>query len=142
MIKKQEWLELAQRCEKATGPDREMDGDIAAALALHPSWLPRFPERPWLWADFIAPDDWETWEAPCLTDTAHLGAIVALIERTLPGWSGCFDFGKPFPDGALEAQLIGPGLGDLIYGKASTPALAICAALLRALASKGDRDAE
>jgi hypothetical protein len=129
-----EWLELATRCEKATGPDRELDGDIAHAAKQFVDYLPRVPERPWLWAEFVEPDDWECWEAP--EYTASLDAITALIERELPDAMGNVQFGKSvFPaSGDYVAQLI---IGEPDYtAEGWTPALALCAAFAKAMAEK------
>lgn len=53
-----EWLELARRCEQATGADRELDREISKAVGDGPSLTPY---------------------------TGSLDCITALIERELPG---------------------------------------------------------
>jgi hypothetical protein len=47
-----ELIALAIRCEQATGPDRELDGEIAMALMPHRDWF-RFED---------------TWGARCISD--------------------------------------------------------------------------
>lgn len=124
-----EWLALAERCETAKGADREIDGDIAHAAKQFVDYLPRVPERPWLWAEFVEPDDWECWEAP--EYTASLDAITALIERELPG--STFKVGRDGA-GANYAQCAGKRITE-----AATPTLALCAAFCRAMAEKGEK---
>jgi hypothetical protein len=132
MTSKAEWIDLAERCEKAKGLDRETDGDIAHAAKQFVDYLPRVPERPWLWAEFVDPDDWECWEAP--EYTASLDAITALIERELPGYSWRLLKGQRYI--TAELWLSGDCDGHLWALDAATPALALCAAFCRAMAEK------
>lgn len=62
--------------------------------------------------------------------TASLDAALALAERVLPGWEGEIDFGRRgfaclYPEQPYPAHLE-------YNAEASTPALALCAAILRA----------
>jgi hypothetical protein len=132
MTSKAEWLALSERCEKAKMADRETDGDIAHAAKQFVDYLPRIPERPWLWAEFVAPDDWECWEAP--EYTASLDDITALIERELPdaGWSAHNEYYD-----VIEGRIMRRGQ-DTIMRYGATPALALCAAFCRAMAEAAE----
>jgi hypothetical protein len=114
-------LELAERCEQATGPDRYLDASIQAlaVLAEHPE-----------------PDD----EALCLqvvrgpfadeipSFTASLDAAMALVPD---GWgSKAQQLGHP-----TFWTLVAPGTGHETIGCGSNFALALCAAALRARAA-------
>lgn len=71
------WLEIADACEKATGPSREIDEAILSSLGFYvhgagsngPHWNKRGTG---IWFDG--------------KPTSSIDAIVALIERELPGW--------------------------------------------------------
>jgi len=82
MTEREQWLELAARCEKAAGPDREISQDLLVLLhperyakaenstiveniagrGLKPVYFPHYPPK----------------------FTASLDAITALIEKELP----------------------------------------------------------
>jgi hypothetical protein len=141
MTSKAEWLALAERCEKATGPDRELAKDFARALGLAPGnvvaqgygwreddsgWWLATGEDARIYPKRIAPP-------PVLSS---LDAITALIARELPEAMGNVQFGKSvFPaSGGYVAQLI---VGEPDYSaEGRTPALALCAAFCRAMAEK------
>ena len=123
MTTKAEWIAIAERCEKATWPDREIDGAIFDALSLDLSisakhlakdkrltleWLPRY--------------------------SASLDVITALIERELPEWGWSIRVGRRF----ITAQLWPNGQcgGHQFAVDAPTPALAMCVAFCRAMAEK------
>jgi hypothetical protein len=123
------WLELAERCEKATDEDRDIDRCIAAYL----------------------PDGFQTY--PISGFTSSLDAITALIDRELPGWacnSGRTpDEFKLVGEPNFTASLIGdirevqfgydepPELDYSNHeGKAATEPLARCAAFCRAMNEK------
>lgn len=75
-------LALAERCEKADGPDRELDGDIAAALGEHPCWAPkRSGRQPELFSDGGPGLRARTWLAPKYTDSYD--AAMSLVPRWL-----------------------------------------------------------
>ena len=139
MTTKAEWTALAERCEKATGPDREIDGDIAHAAKQFVDYLPRVPERPWLWAEFVEPDDWECWEAP--EYTASLYAIVALIGRGELPAAWVWTLGQNIHHrtwGVSINNLDSDGVPySVCWGASShSPALALCAAFCRAMSEK------
>jgi hypothetical protein len=121
MTSKEEWLALAERCEKATGPDREIDGAIIAALGF--SWR--------------GMDYWDNATSTKIlrgrTDyTASLDAITALIEREMTdaGWSAHSEY---YDESVGRITRRGK---DTIVCYAATPALALCAAFCRAMAEK------
>jgi len=111
-------IQLAERCEQATGPDRKLDAEIAAAV--HMKQL--------------------TYQSPeWITDpefTALLDAAVTLVPEKL-SWSVNHTYP---PDGVMPywAQIAGRMFTkDLIAdGVGHTAALALCAAALRARASQ------
>jgi len=142
-------IELALRCEKATGPDRELDALIYAAI--NNASVKPYP----LSSDFGPHDRWQFWSkdgAHFLGSeqrfrmkpvTASLDAIVALIGEKLPGRTigmlDCWQDGKPAGLIGGEGKSLDLLLATIATGNTRT--LALCAAFLRALASKGDRDA-
>jgi hypothetical protein len=94
---------LAERCEQATGPDRKLDREIELAV---------MPER-------VDPEPWETLAAY----TASLDAAMTLVPE------GCIvtiGGGLGIGTSAIEVS------GRIFARKAATPALALCAAALRA----------
>ncbi len=113
-------MELAERCEKAEGPDRELDLDIwrltepSAASVEAEGKVP----LPWLFnvtasldaAMQLIPDEWTAWE---LRSTAKKTQFSADLSRL----TEC-DAGE-----------------DWAHGRGKTPALAMAAASLRARAS-------
>jgi hypothetical protein len=123
MTTKAEWIALAERCEKATGSDREIDAEIYDALC---------PQRLGYKAgkNIVRMFGGAAW-LPCCTNS--LDAITALIERELPEvrW-------------VCRTDTLG-GFGNLYRRRnpdrswpcfAFTPALALCAAFCRAMAEK------
>ena len=133
------WLALAERCEKATGPDPKLDAAMDLLVGNPQNFFgPAFgtdyvdgPERH---------DGAATWAgggrryyAPPYT--ASLDAITALIERELPGWR--WKCGRSMVRG--WATLYGdPTIGVSHSGTslAGNVALALCAAFCRAMAEK------
>jgi hypothetical protein len=118
--------ELAVRCEQATGPDRELDVAIHTTVT---SFEPRRAGVGWPKGALIVPafPGWQVLPAY----TASLGAAMTLVPE---GW-------RPVIDTASEE---GAALVDIWawvtvspkpkrrHAKAATPALALCAAALRA----------
>ena len=110
-------LALAERCEKVEGPDHGLDTDISVCLAGDPD-----------------KHDWRnhTW----LAYSASLDAAMTLIPE---GWR-LANFGETVIEGndpwnarVLEKRF--DGRGGRAEGDAATPALALCAASLRARAA-------
>ena len=147
-------LELAARCEKATGPDRELDAWIwvqsgllavscpettakgpAVAVGYYSGRDPSIPLDELTMAD-VTP------AYGCPEFTASLDAAMTLVpegwvfvrlerERAFPGESRQWDFW------AVMMEPHGPGYSKV---SAETPALALCAAALRARAINGGSD--
>jgi len=117
--------ELIERVEKATGPDRELDFDVAvfagelpAEAAKYGPYLRRITQR------YVEPY------------SSAVDPVLALILRRLPGWEVNFTA----TDGvALDVYLIGPKYRDDRPGEESSPpvggkpvALALLLAFLKA----------
>lgn len=148
--------ELRDRVLAATGPDRELDAEIAFELR----WRPENHPSAESFALHEAKHDYATaWiaHAPWRHDwpipywTASLDAVVALCELKLPGWVWSVNSPAPYM-GQEKAYAIladpedkgGPEPWNEIHamntGSASTPALALLAALLTALAETTDAE--
>lgn len=115
--------DLIRRVEAATGPDRELDFDVCAALGLYeaePTYGPHLRR---------------IWHGPRLT--ASIDAALALVEKVLPGCTDTSD--ASYPEAGIEWTLFPDGGDDWITGTAKTRPLAIIAALLRALKQQEDR---
>jgi hypothetical protein len=137
-----EWLELARRCEQATGADRALEKDIARALGQAPSEI---VTSGYGWRE----DDSGWWlatgeDARVLPKrinpsrvSSSIDAITALIGRELPGAL----YGSDVFDGRAGAVIDGQTRGDMNEhtGSAATEALARCAAFCRAMAERKDR---
>jgi hypothetical protein len=112
-----EWLALAERCEKATGPDDRLSFAIDELL---------FAPRRIRGFKALAPY------------TASLDAITALIERELPGWAHCHIQEKL--RGCIGYIHNNRNFHDTQQRwhecRAATPALALCAAFAKAMAEK------
>lgn len=113
-LKREELLNsLADRCDAATGPDRDLDGEIAKAVG-------EDPETPFLYtassdaADTLLDDEWE------------VGVLWSRDERAVTAVVGPNALAG-FPLGRAEVR----GLDRL-----DTTARALTAAALRALASR------
>lgn len=97
-----ELLKLAERCEAATGPDYEIDAQIA---------------------DAIGKGSWYAVGNPAWKFTASLDAAMTLVPEGCHWW-------MPFPNEARIANdehVLTP-----LPQRCATPALALCAAALRA----------
>ena len=141
---------LIERVEKLTGPDREVDAEIDAALLggrashtftedcggakLRKSYGPG--------TVFLNPDPNDNGGHVLISHhrkaavyTASLDAAIALVERCLPGWSGDVDIGHPIADsGKVGARLFPPEPGWKNYaGESKNSAIALLLALLRAM---------
>jgi hypothetical protein len=106
-------LQLAERCEKAVGADRELDLDITEALGLAGrSALSLVPF------------------------TASLDAAMKLVPE---GWDWGAYFSPEnigiYPRAVGAAKCQGPHDGQFVMAQSATPALALCAAALRARAA-------
>lgn len=142
---------LIERLEQGSGPDRELDAEIAAAVG---------------WDPLGAPDFWVRWEervaigrrvylvhsngergASVLSPklTASIDAVVALADRLFPGinWDVSWTGGEWRPGYIARARVAMPysGRGDkedglpCEKGEAKTTCRAILSALLHAVLS-------
>lgn len=128
MTNQEQLLALATRCEEAVGPDRELDAQIYEALGYEVTRDHRrmgYAQRgfgPLLYADC------ENWS--CLRSfTRSLDAAATLVPKDKIATIGA----------GLSAGMavIADEDGDnCVVGKAATPALALCAAALRARAGE------
>ena len=133
------WPALAERCEKATGPDRIIDGLIYMAMQSNPPayWEASASGLIWAWNSppphpagtggrWACPDEF----------TASLDAITALIEKELPQSEDCWSVGALH---TCQPPWVGGVWGDdekEVWARGRTPALALCAAFCRAMAEK------
>lgn len=118
-----DFMELAERCEKATGPDRELDLAIAK-LPIRPHPV---PAKATLGQGGLA---WSgAYGFKCAEYTASLDAAMTLVPE---GWNWQVGVGNhnwaAVYKGAPPSMRVDP--------IAATPALALCAAALRARASE------
>jgi len=124
-------LALAERCEQAAGPDRELDAEIAVALFggeiiwKTANWtMDSYPARRVQNSDYIGGYQ----NAAIFTYTESLDAAVTLVPE---GWT----WGKFFGGSAECVSISGPSI-LFERGLSDKPALAICAAALRARAAE------
>jgi hypothetical protein len=137
--------ELIERVERAEGPDREIDKQIWFALFCVPNegQINKILGGPfdaaryrYLTKDDFLPSDGTL--SPAYTSS--LDAIVGLIERELPGWLGDVDVCTSWADdGSFGARLFPPKVDTNYASQATTPALAMCGAFLRALSARGGK---
>lgn len=117
--------ELIEKLEKATGPDRELDADIAITLKL-------IAEREWWSVNYLSGDMIPAY-------TASIDAAVQLCERVLPGWVIDFisqDF-MSVPEGYRGIGWTVEIINQVrVQGQSSKPSIALCIAILRALQPK------
>jgi hypothetical protein len=104
-------LALAERCEQAAGPDRELDFAIAAGAG--------WPDSPNL-------------HQHARRYTESLDAAVTLVPD---GWDFCIS--KGWAEEAI-VSLAPAGMATEVVASATTPAPALCAAALRARAAANE----
>jgi hypothetical protein len=131
-------LELAERCEQATRPDRELDGAIALALG----WT--FQKMKGDALQKMKGDAQAYWREPGVTDfymrsklpayTASIDAAMTLVPK---GKYWTCSYGRLSTHEVMgAARIVEPLTIDFIAeSEAATPALALCAASLRARAT-------
>ena len=113
--------DLLERVERSTGPDRELDAHIAIKAA---GMTPTAVYGHELLGNLhTAPSRFPAY-------TSSVDAALALIGRVLPGAEGFVEFGKR-PVAVLFID--GDDGQTSTVGRAPTPALALCAALLAAM---------
>lgn len=118
-------LTLAERCEQAAGPDREFDVAIARALG----WKPLYR------------DDYSKWWPPAAVEDsrARKRSILHHPTQPLPAFTASLD---------AAVTLVPEGCGWMVMKnvakvarwpkRGATPALALCAAALRARAAMAE----
>ena len=145
MTTRDEFLSIADRCEKAEGPSREIDWAIVEVIGKAEFYL-RYAKQPLAYKGLVP------------LYTRSIDAITALIERELPGWAWKMgtcsvsddawivpDFNCPV-HGARLADEIGPydprsiwdhGI-DIDRRPPGNVALALCEAFCRAMAERAE----
>lgn len=120
--------ELAERCEAATGPDRELDALIAVALGAWPNTLEAEPsvtdDGEWSIIE-REPDGRKIDRFSPESVTASLDAATALVPEGA-------DYAIERVANEHWCSVDGPNGKRLPCAGAATPALALCAAALRA----------
>jgi hypothetical protein len=136
---------LLERCKAATGPDRELDADIAVALGHKITWrtsvgtMEPYPDIHWQ-----APHYRAGLREPCPCWSASIDAVVALIEIKLPGWdmelrrSSYGSFCSLMPENVNESDKEEHCYADSNVFMPTLPLAMLCA-LLSALIAKADR---
>lgn len=123
-ITTEELVDLASEAEAGTGPDRELDARIAVAILLSQlvqNWLPRSAD------------------VDVQPVTASVDAAFELLQEALPGWritTGVMDHGFGLTHAAVGESYEAPE--DWSHGRAPTLPRAIVAAVLRAVAARGE----
>lgn len=136
-----DYASLIERLEKADGPDREIDAELAI-VGLIDATDARLPsaERDSHYPQSFVPGQYWTGHAWRVADeyTSSLDAALGLVERKLPGWV-LVTSGKTALLVSPEYQEeIGAAHRALEYAgeEGATLALAVCLALLRALSEQ------
>lgn len=134
MDKKGELLALAERCEKASGPDRELDAAIVAAM--NNAIVKPYPPTD----DFGPKDRWQFWSRdgahflgsegkfPVKPVTASLDAAMTLVPESALAWNCGVSTGG-------NSAWVFDGEDEHNAAAASVP-LALVSAALRAIAAK------
>lgn len=128
----QDLIELAGRCEKATGPDREIANDVLFACGWTSHEFGEGDNRTTIWT---APRGEEFTDGDQPDPTGSIDAAMTLVPEA---HAASVEWSPRFPG---YAWLYPPDNKDDVSfeGNAATPALALCAAALRARASiKGE----
>lgn len=131
-----EWLALAERCEKATGADREIDALIHMAIEKNPppDWIITKDGAVWCWrAKSRHPAGTGNLWAIAKRYTRSMDEITAATKTEFPTayWSS-----EQYAGGTANADLALDNSENLYQGTAVTEALARCAAFCRAMSEK------
>ena len=132
-------MTLIERLEKAGEGSRAIDGALALAFSEAPAWATKHHERqPELWSDGNFGLRAKTWLAPHYSTS--LDAALALAERVLPGWSWMVrHYASGHGGPGWTAYVCQPENDTVNSGPVkSTPALALCLAVLRATQEQPD----
>lgn len=147
---------LIARLEKAEGPDRGIDAEVAEACGIVPEGYERAVVHEKAQTYFWHRENQKApyWSIPV---TSSIDAAVSLAERVLPGWAWkvgtcCVsddawlapDFNSPIHGERLKKELPNVEYGsiwdvgvDIDQRPPGRPAIALCIAILRALDQKG-----
>lgn len=127
--------DLLRRVESATGADALLDRQLAITLGAYTFEKRGRDRRAWF---YPADKEWFYRRDIAPPYTASLDAALALVERVLPGWGFYLRRDK---DGC-GCGLVHPEFPRVTPGhqEAPTPALALLAALLRALDTQSQQD--
>lgn len=144
MTERTRWLDLSERCENATGPDRAIDAEIEAALTgrvTHKDavgWTMKPQDDEWKLRQIANSPYISSFKRPAPGYTASLDAITALTKQELPATRVHLSFG----DG-LSSAAISRGYGarrtwpcGCVERADYEIALALCAAFCCAMAEK------
>lgn len=128
---------LIARLEAAEVGSRELGHDVLMALGWHREQIGNFygPLYQWSSPDFsphLISGDEDKLPNPVLS----LDAALALAERVLEGWP-CWGVATDIP-GRIGAVLAKSNRDEGVTGYASTPALALVIAILRAKQGEGE----
>lgn len=112
---------LAERCEKATGPDRELDAAIASTFS-----------------NSVESDDGDFWWGPYNEPPVRVpdftGSLDAAMSLVPDGW----DFSLHANDGEQSRARVYSSRADSRWSYANKHSLALCAAALRVRATQGE----
>jgi hypothetical protein len=136
---KDQWLALAERCEKAKNGDWKLDGDILTLAGGVIRKITRLGLRGRTAGSerYFPPGSISVNGYPIPDITASLDVITALIEREFPGIPGDVGIGALAHGETTYHAVLYVGGDDVSHcGDASTPALALCGAFCRAMAGK------
>jgi hypothetical protein len=128
---------LATKLAVATGPDRDLDAEIAVAFDKRPDCAPKGGAMfkvadGYLFIPQSSFDDVSLMEKWCPDEfTGSLDAAVALIEAVLPG--ACWGM-STWHEGRPISRVVSPRRPDGVFRTqevfAATPAIALCRALV------------
>lgn len=131
-------LPLITRLEAASGPDRELDAEIAFATRhpVNPAYVREYAISGAKMNPTLSPiQNYLLENSPHYTSS--LDAAIALAERVLPGWHwSVYDTDGTIANNA-SAQVEPPEFTfNVSDGVGKTPALALCIAILRAVSEQ------
>jgi hypothetical protein len=127
-------LALAERCEQAAGPDRELDAEIAWMLTAQDRKRLGPPDlRREIWHAGLPTPAWVPFENVSSFHPPYTASLDAAVTLVPEGWS----WGKFFGGSAECVKISDPSI-LFERGLSDKPALALCAAALRARAAGHD----
>lgn len=122
-------VDLRERLERATGPDRELD--LALAQALDPGVI---HSRFYRDSNAVVPYTKRHY-------TASIDAALALVERVLPGWEWFAGYNADHCEHGCGYALLTSPNGDKVSKVGRTAPLAIIIATVSALIALAEADA-